>query len=863
LASRAEGLNENEVDERLKSYGRNKLKKTRQFDWVKVLFDQFKSYLILVLVFAAVLSFFMESKVDAIVILIIIVLNAGLGFFQEFKAEKAIEDLKKMMTPYSKVLRNGRIKEINSERIVPGDILILSEGDKVMADARVLVSEGLNVNESSLTGESVPEFKIIDKLKKGVPLAERNNMIYQGTEVVSGSGKAIVVETGMTTELGKISELVQTVKAERNPFRDKLDVFAKQIGIFILILSILVIGLLIFEGVEVIDSFLVAISLAVSAIPEGLPAIVSLGLAFATRRMIRKNVLIRKLPASETLGRTTVICTDKTGTLTEEEMNVISLYTNGKFNFGTGLKGKELLLRTGVLCNEAKIEVDEKGREYSIGDPTEVALIVSAKNNFLDKNKLVKKEPRVKTFAFTSERKMMSVVRESEEGLRSYVKGAPEKIIERCDYELRDGRKLKLEAKDKERLTKVYEKMAGEGLRVLGFAFKNLKGSLPEGNEDFNITENNLVFVGFQGMIDPPRKEVKNAIKLSQEAGIKVIMITGDSKLTADAVAKQIGLKGESMSAKEMSSMGDRELYNRIKDISVFSRISPEDKLRIINILKQRNEIVAMTGDGVNDALALKRADIGIAMGKRGTDVARSSSDIILLDDNFASIVEGVSEGRRIYDNVKKFVKLLLSANFSEVFLVLTVMLIWRNPELLPLLPIQILWINLVTDSLPALALSNEKAESDVMKRKPSKKGILNGIIGFILLAGFLTFIVDFLFFYGYMADIDKARTMAVTASITFEMFLAFNCKSNKPLFKTKSFLDNKYLIYAVLVSIGLHLLVMYSPLSSLFYFVALGLFDWLMIIGVSLIGFFIIEGYKVWKVKKRKKGERIISKKR
>ncbi len=831
-----EGLGREEAAERLKKYGENKLIKTRHFDAVKVFLNQFKSFLIIILIFAAVLSVFMKSVIDAVVIFAIILLNAGLGFSQEYKAEKAIEKLKKIMVPQAKVLRDGKVMNIDSKKIVPGDILVLSEGDKIMADARILSLNGLKVNESALTGESVAEEKVYKKLNSSAPLADRLNMVYQGTTVVFGSAKAIVVNTGMKTELGKISGLVQEVKAEKNPFKEKLDIFAKRIGIFILILSAIIVGLLILDGVEIFQSFLVAVSLAVSAIPEGLPAVISLGFAFATRRMLKNKVLVRKLPASETLGRTTVICADKTGTMTEGEMKVVSIYTNGKLN---PEKEKGLLLKIGVLCNKARIERGEDG-DYFIGDPTEKALIVSAKNNFLDKKELTEKEPKVKEFPFSSERKMMSIVRRQERKFISYVKGAPEKMVGQSEYELIDGEKVKLDDKKKERLIGVYEDMAKQGLRVLGFAYREFPGFHKDIMQ--KDAEGGLVFVGFQGMIDPPRPEVKDAIRLCNKAGIKVIMITGDSKLTAEAVAKQIGLVGKSVDSKELQKMNNRELFNCIGEISVFSRISPEDKLRIINILKQKNEIVAMTGDGVNDAPALKRADIGIAMGVRGTDVARDSSDIVLLDDNFASIVQGVREGRGIYDNIKKFIKFLLSANFAEVVLVLLVMLIWRNPELLPLLPLQILWINLAADSLPALALSSEPIEEYIMKKKPSRQGILKGITGFILFVGFIAILIDFLFFYWNMADINKARTMVVTASIMFQMFLVFNCKTSKSVFKSPI---NKYLIYAVLISIGLHLLVMYTPMNSLFYFVSLGVYDWLKIIGICIIGFFIIEGYK------------------
>jgi len=844
LDSNEKGLSNKEANQRLRKFGENKLRKIRKFDALKVFLEQFKSFLIIILILAAILSFLMKSKIDSIVILAIVFVNAGIGFFQEYKAEKSIESLKKILVPISKVLRNNRVVEINSEKIVPGDILILNEGDKIMADARIIKIAGLKVNESNLTGESVPEEKTLDKIESDTPLADRTNMIYQGTDIVLGSARAVVISTGINTELGKISELVQEVKPEKNPFKDKLDTFAKKLGIIIIIISIITVFILILAGSEIFQSLLVAVSLAVSAIPEGLPAVISLGLAFATRNMVKKNVLIRKLSSSETLGRVTVICSDKTGTMTEGKMDVAAIYTNGKLN---PAKQKDLLFKIGILCNKARIEKNLV-KEYFIGDPTEIALIQSAKNNFLDKPSLTKKEPGIKEFPFDSNRKMMSIVRKSERRIISYVKGAPEKIIQKSNFELINGKKIMLEPADKQRLIKVYEEMAKQGLRVLGFAYKDLPSYIKEQDISKKLAEDNLIFVGFQGMIDPPRKEIKPAIELCKQAGIKVIMVTGDSLLTANAIAKQIGLHGKSIDAKEFEKITDRELLDQIDSISVFSRISPQDKLRIINILKQKNEIVAMTGDGVNDALALKRADIGIAMGIRGTDVARDSSDIVLVDDNFASIVEGVKEGRTIYYNTKKFIKFLLSANFSQVILVLLVMLIWRDPELLPLLPLQILWINLITDSLPALALSAEPMESGIMKEKPNKQEILQGIKYFILFAGSIAFLIGFLFFYLNMDNIEKARTMTVTASITFEMFLVFNCKSTKSVFKSPV---NKFLFLAVFISVALHLLALYTPLNYFFHFTALNFTDWTSIILVSLFGFFVIESFKKFKIEK------------
>lgn len=839
--SNRNGLSLKDANERLEKYGPNRLKKTRKFNALKVFLGEFKSFLVIILILAAIIAALMHSKVDAIVIGVIVIVNALIGFYQEYKAERAIDALKKMMVPKATVIRNGKTVEINSELVVPGDILILNEGDKIIADARVLSNDGLSVNEASLTGESVADNKFDSVLQVNTPLADRTNMVYQGTIVVSGSGIAVVIATGMNTELGNISKLVQEVKSETNPLKEKLDKFAQKIGLIIIAISAIIVGLMIFTGSSVFQSFLIAVSLAVSAIPEGLPAVISIGLAFATKRMLKNKVLVRKLPASETLGRTTVICTDKTGTLTEEKMKVVSVYSNGSMQN----TNHNLLLKTGVLCNKAVLEKDESGHEYSVGDPTEIALLLSAKENFLDKNELEKNEPKVKEFPFSSERKMMSIVRQNGNKMISYVKGAPEKIIALSNYELVNNRKVKLTLEKKKQIVLIFEEMAKKGQRVLGFAYKDVKEAKIES------AESDLIFIGLQGMIDPPRKEVRGAISLCKQAGIKVLMITGDSKLTATAIAHEIGLNGESIDSVELNSMSDEELDKLIDKVCVFSRISPESKLRIINILKKRNEVVAMTGDGVNDALALKRADIGISMGIRGTEVARDSSDIVLLDDNFASIVSGVKEGRRVYDNIKKFIKYLFAANFYEVALVLSVILIWRNPELLPLLPLQILWINLVTDSFPALSLSAEEIEPDAMRRKPGKAGILNGTGGFILLAGIIGFIITMsvflitLDFNDIEGTISRARTLTLVSSVVYQMFLVFNCKSKELFFKGKF---NPYILYAVVGVMILQVTAIYwQPLAGLFSFTTLSLIDWGICAGFAFVGFLIIELTKIF----------------
>jgi Ca2+-transporting ATPase len=838
--SSKEGLNEEEARGRLKVYGKNELRKIRRLNALKILFSQFTSFLIIILIIAAVISLLLGHKLDFFVILAIIVLNSLFGFFQEYKAEKAIEKLKEVLVPEAKIIRNGKIDKIDARTIVPGDILVLEEGDKIMADARIISSESLQVNEAALTGESVAEDKKIGVLKLEIVMADRTNMIYQGTEIVKGKGKAIVISTGMKTEFGKVAELVQKVKPEKNPLKEKLDIFARNLGIIALVLIGLISLIGFLFGFDKFQIFLTAVSLAVSVIPEGLPAVMTICLALATQRMLKVKSLIRKLPAAETLGRASFICTDKTGTITEEKMEVRKIYVNGKSedkfkkNSETGM-----LFKIGILCNNARKETRNE-KDYIIGDPTEKALLLAADKQGLSKKKETEAQPRIKEFPFSSERKMMSIVRENKRGYVSYIKGAPEVIVKRCNAELIQGKIRRIDDKRRKELVREYEKLASEGLRVLGFAYK----SIIKRELDQEQIERNLIFVGLQGMIDPPRKEVKKAIKQCNDAGIKVLMITGDSALTAKAVGKEIGLEGKVITAEQLKKMSDEKLSKEIYHIAIFARVSPQDKLRVIEALKRNEEIVAVTGDGINDAPALKKADIGIAVG-RGTDVAKDSSDIILLDNDFASIVKAVKEGRRVYDNIKKFVKYMLSANTNEVSLIVFAILLsfFIDGFPLPLLPLQILWLNLLTDSLPALALSTEKAESEVMKRKPIKEGILKGTIKFIVIAGILAFIISFLVFYLYLDNLNKARTMAATTSVLFQMFLVFNCKTKKSFFKSEF---NKYIGYAVVLSIALHLVVMYTPLNIFFNFVFLGLFDWLKITGLCIVTFIILEGVKL-----------------
>lgn len=807
-----------------------------------MIFDQLKSTLIIVLIVAAWLAALLEhSYVDAIIILCIVVINTAIGVMQEYKTEKTLELLKNLMTPSARVMRDGKMQVVSSVDVVPGDMLLVDEGEKIVADARMIISGGLRVNQAILTGESVPQEKNIHTLSESVPLSDRSNMLYQWTTVAAGSGQAIIVATGSHTELGHISGMVWQMQDESNPFSQKLEDFSRKIAIFITLICLAIVAILYFEGWHFADSFLVAVSLAVSAIPEGLPAVVALGLAFATKRLVKRDVLIRKLPASETLWRVTVICTDKTGTLTQSEMKVVDIFTHG--NIFSKSDGEYVtnegasIFDIALLCNKARYGRDASGVEKIFGDPTEIGLIECSEERWLQKSSLESSYPLIMEFPFDSDRKRMSILRKYDGWIRSYVKWAPERILELITHEQIGTQILPVNTSRIEEFQIVFRKMAGEGKRVLAMAYKNLEQKEQYSQEE---SESDLIFVGFMAMIDPPRAEVADAIKICQEAGIRVIMITGDSELTAGAVAGMIGLWKTTLDATKLSEMNDEELGESLKTIDVFSRIAPQDKLRIVRILRSQWHIIAMTGDGVNDALALKQADIGIAMGIRGTDVARDASDMVLLDDNFASIVSAVEEGRRIYDNTKKFIKYLLACNFYEVILLALCVIIFRDPMIVPFVAIQILWINLVTDSFPALALSTQETESDVMKRKPVDESLLAGIQGFIIWAGIIGMVVvGTVFFVFQSVNLMLAQTLAVTTSVVYQMLRSFSCGRLKPF----DFRVNKWLIIAIITSLVAHFWLLASPFAGVFDFVSLWDFEpiyfvwilWLPIIGYIL----------------------------
>ena len=857
LNSSANGLSQSEVNSRIQKHGKNIIKEKRKFEPIKAFISQFNSFLIYILIIAAAISFFIGHSIDGFVISAIVLLNAIIGFTQQFKAEKAISNLKKLIVPMSTVFRHGVVKEIPSTELVPGDIIILEAGDKINADARIIESENAATNEAVLTGESLPVAKETLTLKSQLPLSERKNMLFTGTSLVRGTAKALIVSTGIKTVFGQIAEELQEIKVSKTPMQKRLDKFSKQIGLIILAMVSVIAILGFLEKFDLIEMFLIAVALAVSAIPEGLPAVLTIGFAISSLLMSKKNVVIRRLPAVESLGSITVICSDKTGTLTEEKMTVEELYASGEFYEKEGKsvtqndkkidikKAKELthLIKTSILCNNSRYELVE-GKYKLLGDPTETALLETSLDLGLDKKLLVEQNPSIKKLEFDSIRKMMSVLRDTGKNNTLYTKGAIQKVLEKSSFELINGQVRKLGEKRKNQLLEEAKKMESKALRVLAFAYKVLSKSE-------KAKEDNLIFIGFAGMIDPPRPEVKKAIEECKSAGIKVKIITGDSEITAKAIGEKIGITGRVVNELELEKMSDEQLLKSIHEIVIFARVTPKQKLRITQTLQKLNETVAITGDGINDVLALKSADVGIAMGQRGTDVARDVSDIVLVNDNFASIVEGVKEGRKTYDNVKKFTKYLLAVNFAEIFLVLFA-LIFGMP--LPLIALQILWINLVSDSFPSLSLIFEKGEN-VMKSKPrNEKSILSGIWTYIIVAGILAFVVKLTIYLISMNQgnsIELTRSIVLTAAILYELFFVYTVRSKSSLFKTGIF-SNKWLNYAVLFSLGLQFILLYTPLGQFFQIVPLTLNNWLFILPFAISGVLIFEIAKVIKLNRK-----------
>lgn len=850
LGTSDRGLSRDEAVFRFGKFGANEIRQKKVVSPLKIFFDQFKSFIVGILFVAVVVSLLVGEWIDALVIGVILLINAVLGFVQEFRAERAIEALRGLVSLKAVVVRDGVESRIDAKELVPGDIIVLETGDRVPADARLIECVDLEVMEASLTGESVPSVKGLE-LSDGLSIADQGNMVFSFTIITKGRGKGVVVRTGMDSEVGRIADMIQNVKPVLTPLQLKFKSLGEVLGVASIVVCVIVffVGVLFGNGVS--KMLLVSLSLAVAAIPEGLPAIVTISLALGVQRLVKRNVLVRKLSSVETLGSTNVICTDKTGTLTHNEMTVRKLFVNGKvFDVGgSGYKdegvfslgGKvvdpvdfRLLLEIGALCNDAKLS--DAG---VVGDPTEAALLVSAAKGKVNHSLLSVEVPRIGEIQFSSERKRMSTFHSLKGKSVVFSKGAPDVVLELCDRVLEDGMIRRLTREDKRGILDVNDGFASEALRVLGFAFK----------ESDKLDEDNLVFVGLQGMIDPPREEAKLAIAKCNAAGIKVVMITGDHKRTAEAVASELGLVGRAVDGKELDSIVD--LGEVVDDIVIYARVDPRHKLRIVEAFKSKGYVVAMTGDGVNDAPALKRADMGVAMGISGTDVAKEASDMVLTDDNFVSIINAVEEGRTIFDNIKIFIKYLLVGNVAGI-LAVVVSLVVGLP--LPLLALQILWFNLVTETIPSIALTREPPEKDVMTRKPRRSGesfILRGeVFGMVVSGIIMTVGVLGIFYFGLVSkgwvfgevvDLNNlpgyylyATTLAFSALVLFQLFNVFNMKSpNSSIFFEELF-NNKWLLLAVFVSLALQFVVVYSPLGAFFHTVALSFRDWLLVFLVS-----------------------------
>ncbi|HPW40654.1 MAG TPA: calcium-translocating P-type ATPase, SERCA-type [Bacillota bacterium] len=871
------GLSREEAAGRIEKYGYNELKeKEKEPVWVKI-GRQLKDFLVVILIIASIVSGMVGEISDSIVIIAIVIVNAVLGVVQEGKAEKAMEALKKMSAPNAKVLRDERIETVPAKNLVPGDVVFIEAGDSIPADMRLIESSNLKVEEASLTGESVPSEKDASKaFDTEVSIGDRLNMAYMSTIVTYGRGKGIVVNTGTNTEIGRIAEAIQTFEDETTPLQQKLNELGRWLGLACLIICVIVFAIGFMRGGDILELFLVSVSLAVAAIPEGLPAVVTIVLALGMKRMVRRNAIVRKLLAVETLGCVTVICSDKTGTLTQNEMTVVRAFTDGNIYkiSGQGYNptgeitfedekikpeaepGLKLLLSAGVLCNDSTLE-QKDARENLwgiIGDPTEGALVVAGAKAGFDKAKMNEAHARIEEIPFDSERKMMTTFHNNfiQNKIVSFTKGAPDIILGRCAKMLQNGSVIDMTEAMKEQIAKVNSEFAGDALRVLAFTYREYD-KLPEAISSDEI-ENDLIFVGLMGMIDPARVEASEAIKICKEAGIKPVMITGDHKDTAVAIAAELGLMEEHsgvLTGNELDKFSDEELFNRVENTSVYARVSPEHKVRIVEMLKKRGHIAAMTGDGVNDAMALKKADIGVSMGITGTDVAKGTADIILMDDNFATIVSAVEEGRIIYGNIRKFVFFLLSCNIAEIFIIF-LSILFNMP--VPLVPIQLLWLNLVSDSFPALALGTEAGEPGIMKKKPrdTKEPILNKSLstGILILSIAQTAAVLAAFRWAlnnYDKDLETARTIAFTTLVVVELFMAFTCRSERyPVIKLGIF-SNRALVLAAITSFVLGIAVLYIPfLQPIFKTVSLGIRDWVMILLLSIVPVLTGEIYKL-----------------
>ena len=868
------GLSSSEVEKRIEKFGPNKLASKKQKSLLSIFLEQFKSSMVLILFIAAAVSGVIgvmegEGLVETIVILAILLLNAIIGTVEERKAQSSLEALNKMSSPHSKVLRNGQIEEIDATQIVPGDIVVLETGDIIPADMRLVETVNLKIQESALTGESVAVDKINKHLDETeVPLGDRTNMAFSTSVVTYGRGKGVIIGTGMNTEVGKIATMLQTTDATETPMGKRLQELGKILGYVALAICGVIFLLGILYGNNWLDMFMMAVSLAVAAIPEGLQIVSTIVLAIGVQRLVKQNAIVRTLPSVETLGSTTVICSDKTGTLTQNKMTVIEGWAGGNIiDFRNSPVTEELnndkiiLLESSLLCTDSHLKTLPDGGYELAGDSTETAIVDVALKLDINKNDLEKQYPRVQEVPFDSERKRMATINKmGEKQFRVNVKGGLDEVLSVSTKILIDGEVRSITDEDIDTIKDENNRMAQSALRVLSVAYKDIE-SIPE-DVNAETVENELIFVGLLGMIDPARPEVVEAVKKCKTAGIRPVMITGDHKVTAVAIASEIGMfeeGDEAVTGTMLEETSEETLTNNVHDYTVYARVAPEHKVRIVKAWQSHGDIVAMTGDGVNDAPALKQADIGIAMGIVGTEVSKDASDVILTDDNFATIVGAVEEGRRIYDNILKAIQFLLSANMGEVLLIFIASLFNLGN---PLSPILILWINLVTDSLPALALSMDPAEKEVMTRKPRDpktgfftKGMIRRIvyqgstIGLISLAAYLIGRSD-----GFKAGLENAQELGQTMAFAVlgfsQLFHIRNLHSNKlSSFKT-SLLSNKPLIGAILISAALMFVVLLvPPVMNIFGIVPMDGLHWLYVLGLSLVPIGVVEIVKALKL--------------
>ena len=841
------GLTTKEVKKRQAEYGSNELQQKKKKTIGKMILEQLTDKMIIILLIASALSFILGEKIEGFVILFIISINIVISVIQEKKASNALEALKNMNAPHSLVLRNGKLEKILASELVPGDIVHLEAGNIIPADIRWIEEHNILVDESALTGESVPVEKDKDYIGSAKePLGERKNMGYSSTIISNGTGTGVVTAIGMSTEIGTIAKLLDTDNGLETPLKQKLNKIGKVLSVLGIIISILIFIIGLLHGQNLIDILMIAISLAISVIPEGLPATVTVVMAIGVQRMAKKRALVKQLPAVETLGSATVICTDKTGTLTENKMTVTEYFTADNLLENKENTLTEKLVTCGVLCNNANIINGEMQ-----GDPTEGALLVFAEKNNYNVEQIKKENVKEHEKPFDSDRKLMTVVCKTKDKKHiAYTKGAPEELVEKCTYALIDGKKKKLTKEDKQKILNKSEELATEALRSLAFAYKTEKLKEDEVEED-------LIFLGIVGMIDPPRREVMSSIKSCHTAGIRVIMITGDHKATAVAIAKKLGIYQEgdlAVNVEEFHEMTREELHKKLPRISVFSRVSPKDKLDIVNALQEQHEIVGMTGDGVNDAPALNTADIGIAMGKNGTDVAKDAADMLLLDDNFSTIEVAIKEGRRIYRNIQKVIQFLLTGNIAEV---LTIFLAMVFNLQAPILAVHILFVNLITDTLPALALGVDPANKNTMKHPPTKKGTLfeKSMVYNIAYYGALLTLLSFsAYFTGLQTSYETAITMTFATLCLSQIVHAMNQHSNTLSFFSKDQPKNKMLFLAMLASVLMLMIIAFVPvLRDFFSIVPLTLKQWLVVIGLSLMPLVVSEILKLFAPKEEK----------